>query len=575
MKYIYTFLFLGLSYLGFSQVLGTSDDNFLFRIVSPASIAVDYSMSDNEIGGQTDGDGAGTPWGADVTETICGQLVWARTSTGDSLLCSPATNDLNGKIALIRRGTCGFSLKTYHAQLAGASAVVICNHYNTATENSNTIVNMLGGDSLALVNIPAIFMSRAQCESIMTALDNGQQVDACFYTPYLYSQEAAYSYSTPASQVVELQNLSVNVVNRQAEPINATAYAKITDPSGNITELETSHLIEPGVDSAFTFDPYLPEATGTYNIEYTTNLTDQELLTASFDITDYTWAHDTDRDFTSAGPDSANFEASTYKYQTAGLYLLGGQDAVATYATFGVSGAASVYNPDEPDANNVLVYLYNADADGDGVLDLSGDFSDLAENVVALGSYAITGQEADGTLIDVELESIAGPDEPITLVANGAYYLSLLFDRSSYPSAKCISFVTTPVTHGATNLNYTPLQTDALYSGWSGEKIVQRLQTLGYGVDNEEVTLLDKSSFDVSPNPVSTELNVSFDLDKEAKSAIIGITDRNGSVMKVQNVNNVYKNTVKVDVSGLSAGVYFITFKADNAFRTKKFVVIK
>jgi minor extracellular serine protease Vpr len=68
--------------------------------------------------------------GAPVPTT--GSAPMARTgtpsSTADACNVSPALGDLTGKIALIRRGTCGFHEKSINAQNAGAIGVVLYNN---------------------------------------------------------------------------------------------------------------------------------------------------------------------------------------------------------------------------------------------------------------------------------------------------------------------------------------------------------------------------------------------------------------------------------------------------------------
>jgi hypothetical protein len=58
---------------------------------------------------------------------VTGSVVLAESATGSDG-CSPITNDLSGKIALIDRGTCGFTLKVKAAQDAGAIAVLIADN---------------------------------------------------------------------------------------------------------------------------------------------------------------------------------------------------------------------------------------------------------------------------------------------------------------------------------------------------------------------------------------------------------------------------------------------------------------
>ena len=86
---------------------------------------------------------------------------------GVSEACVPALNasELNGKIAIIRRGNCPFVEKVKNAQNAGAIAVIIVNN---DVDNPNLLVNMSGEDGT--ITIPAIFVSYNVGEALITAM---------------------------------------------------------------------------------------------------------------------------------------------------------------------------------------------------------------------------------------------------------------------------------------------------------------------------------------------------------------------------------------------------------------------
>jgi len=71
--------------------------------------------------------------------------------------------DVEGKIAMIDRGECSFSLKVFNAQQEGAIAVIICNN------QGNGVIGMAGAENADLVNIPSVFMSRSDCNELRVA----------------------------------------------------------------------------------------------------------------------------------------------------------------------------------------------------------------------------------------------------------------------------------------------------------------------------------------------------------------------------------------------------------------------
>ncbi|HJX29844.1 MAG TPA: S8 family serine peptidase, partial [Thermoanaerobaculia bacterium] len=101
---------------------------------------------------------------------LSGNALLARTGTATSTAdaCNtnpPAPGSLLGKIALIRRGTCGFHEKTVNAQNAGAIGVIIYN--NTVGLQSITVVGP------APVNIPVVSITAADGVTINNRLASG------------------------------------------------------------------------------------------------------------------------------------------------------------------------------------------------------------------------------------------------------------------------------------------------------------------------------------------------------------------------------------------------------------------
>ncbi len=86
--------------------------------------------------------------------------------------CDNITNAgaLNGKIAVVRRGECNFTVKVISAEAAGAVAVVVVN-------NVPTDPIAMGGTG-AGIGIPAIMIYQEDGEAIITSLLNGDVINA-------------------------------------------------------------------------------------------------------------------------------------------------------------------------------------------------------------------------------------------------------------------------------------------------------------------------------------------------------------------------------------------------------------
>lgn len=95
---------------------------------------------------------AGASFGAVLTTTgVTGDVATAVPPDG----CTAITSPLAGKVALIDRGACDFSLKALNAQQAGATAVIVANNQATA------IFTMGAGTSANRVRIPAVMISQS------------------------------------------------------------------------------------------------------------------------------------------------------------------------------------------------------------------------------------------------------------------------------------------------------------------------------------------------------------------------------------------------------------------------------
>lgn len=91
-----------------------------------------------------------------------GAVVVGTDAGGLTLGCNPITSAVAGKVALMDRGACAFTVKAKNAQLAGATGVIIANNAGGAAFG-------LGGAD-ATVTVPAIGISMADGDAIKAAL---------------------------------------------------------------------------------------------------------------------------------------------------------------------------------------------------------------------------------------------------------------------------------------------------------------------------------------------------------------------------------------------------------------------
>jgi len=113
------------------------------------------------------------------------QLELGQGNDGDPLLgCgTELTGFTAGNIAVMRRGTCNFTIKMENAQNAGATGVILVNDGRCSDipdSDPDECVITMGGDAGTgyIIDVPSVLMGRRQGEAIITALQGGQTVRA-------------------------------------------------------------------------------------------------------------------------------------------------------------------------------------------------------------------------------------------------------------------------------------------------------------------------------------------------------------------------------------------------------------
>lgn len=125
------------------------------RVLAPASVVGLYLSPISQFGPRQ-------------FDTIEAEAVIVSDGTfADSLGCQAITNgaELAGKIAIIYRGTCGFTQKVLNAQNAGAVGVVVI------TNNNQAAIAMTGSN--AAITIPSVMISRADGARLRARIDVG------------------------------------------------------------------------------------------------------------------------------------------------------------------------------------------------------------------------------------------------------------------------------------------------------------------------------------------------------------------------------------------------------------------
>lgn len=192
MKTLYSLLFVALLVLPATAALAQHPDGcnpYPGKLVihEPSAIAGDYNT------GLNSGDESWPDTSALLPPGTTGNFVIAQDpGEGDippNLGCTPLSNgaEINGNVAFIPRGSCGFSLKAKNAQDAGAIGVVIYNADPTNAQGEDGVTNMSGGPEGVEIHIASLFVSyntgqaiREQLEDFEEAVSGTLTYDDCY-----------------------------------------------------------------------------------------------------------------------------------------------------------------------------------------------------------------------------------------------------------------------------------------------------------------------------------------------------------------------------------------------------------
>jgi PA domain/Secretion system C-terminal sorting domain len=563
------------------QAQGTQNGDFVVRLKSTGIGTADYVGT---AGTETCGWGY-AQFGAAVTEEFEGEMIWVHDVVGgDSLACDSIAEDLTGKIALIRRGVCEFGAKSLWAQKAGAKAVIVVNHYNTATQTGCTTVGMGAGAVGSQVTIPVIFFPRTVGESIDAEFAAGYKPRACFLLPRMYDAAAAYHYATPVTQIDTLGNMQVHFVNRSTNAqTDIIVKVDIKAPNGSVTSIPVNIAsLDAGVDTAIVFPGYFPPAlVGKFDITFTNNKYNEsrDSLRRSFIQTDYTWATDNFViDPQGVGPTNLQFQTNGFKHQVGGLCLTGDDPAgaKASFVSFGIANKDSVYVAGgDAGSNEILAIVYDADVNNDAIIDDFASFEDMDDNFqqVGFGTYVMGANEVNDSIVNVPIGDLLGNDF-VEMKPNHPYYVSLKYDGLLAGHGRCVRFSNTI---GEFYLNFptTPVYVDQIYSGWAGATVIQRLHTQGFNpiIDNTKSPKLDPSKVALSPNPATDIVNMDFSLSAINKSVTVRLLDWTGNVVSTEIRRDFQNGRVSMNTASLPSGAYVVWVSSSEGSTFKKVVV--
>ncbi len=572
-----TFLFLTFTHLN-------AQDNVTFKVNAPSSLAATYTHGPGFLSTQPTGVASANSWGGIMSfgQVITGDVVVMRdNSTVDSVSqhsCNLTLKSglvIKDKVVLIRRGTCGFSIKAYNAWKGGAKAVIIYNN----VPNLAPIGLGATRPQADSVNIPVISVSRETGEALRTAIDGGTTVNITLRRSNLFSPVTSLNFSVPLKEALNTEGvIGINIANADtttAFKLKPFFTATITEPDGKKV------IIKGGADTlrANTSDliisdsSYRPSKIGLYKITYTNSLSVDSLID-SFRITNHMFAQDKGVVDNWVTLDSASFVNGGLKIDVGHIYYTGINPDKATHAAF------AIHNPaDFPKNDEFILALYPytsaiRDKNNNGTL----SYDDLNNTEVGLGIYKIKGTEKPDSLLFVEFNT------PASLKDTDAYILMLRYDGSTAGTGRRPQFTSAGnFRHGLVRTDIVVAYDDAakrlvFYNGgWGGIKNIVRMYMQGFTTSlDKNFPVWAENSVNVFPNPINDGiLNIDFKLEKLSEDVSVSINDVMGRVLKTVKLKNVQNGVQQINISELDNGFYFAKIVGNDGWRTKVFNVAK
>lgn len=519
-----------------------------------------------------------TDWSADLSNPANAVLDTVVMAV-DSLACTTLTNtaELNGKIALVYRGTCNFSQKALEVQNAGAVACIIVNNIPGAP------VGMGAGSFGAQVTIPVIMISDVDGDAIHDALEAGDDVVA------FIGEKNGYYADDLGFKISDILRADANAFPIQLAQ-NATEFntqlggwvfnygtndqtgitLNVTVDNGSNLYNETSSAISIlAGDSAFVTMPdfNMPSYTaGTYNITYSINygVTDEydedNTIVTQFMLQDSLFSlcrlDNAAKPITTIGTQPGDNQGS---YSSCLAFM---NDNGSRIGVAGLSFSASINAPDSLNGQEVIVKVIQWDDQFTDLNDANFGFTALTEIATASYFYPNTGS--------FNSVAVYQPfDQPVVLEDGQRY----LFCTQTFDMRIFFGYDEESNYDENTNSDlqpFHPIESNGSFfaAGFTSGAVPSLAVRVFDAADlNVNENVVETASF---PNPAKDVVTVKVNANG---NAALTITDLSGRVVSTENIT-IANGQFTANVSGMNAGTYLFSLDYPNAKKSQFKVVV-
>ncbi len=398
--------------------------------------------------------------------------------------------------------------------------------------------------------------------------------------PSLYRPIAAYHYYTPALQVRSLDDISVRFVNQKPIAVtNVVVKADIREPSGNVVSLNVAmDNVEAGADTLLRFPSYLPPSVhGKFEVVYSNNIFSESQDTVRREFFHSNSTFGSNNPFLipgGVGPSDSAFIAAGFLVECGSLFFTGSEpvDYGWTTASFNISNIDEVFAQGDPGANNIGIYLYDADFDDDGIINLDSTWEDLGEGLIGYGDYIMKGTEWPYSPVTAYLNNIHTGDPLEGLKPNHPYYITLRYDGVAAGLGKCIRFGKSTKEEYPDYPSTPVFAGQMMRNGWEDGTVMLEFNYQTPIVENTHVPL-HYDILTVSPNPAQEELHIDLSFDAPNPFVNVTLLDCQGRRLRNQKHYNFQKGRITFQVGSLPSGTYLVTIHSSEGSTARKLVI--
>ena len=501
---------------------------------------------------------------------------FANEGCADSLGNPFIDSSVNGKIAVVWRGSCQFGYKAAVAENNGAVAIIIINH-------SGAPVGMAGGDSGVLaVNIPVVMISTTDGQTLINEMSNGPV--EIFMGNKLGSQindvgsskdvaNISKYASVPVDMVQNGNNnfdLGLTITNFGSDDNTPVLNQSISGPNGYLYSDTITYGVLPALqDTDYTYLPFTDTnlTVGEYTINYDLSILneiDQDSadnnVTASFNVTNNVLSRA--RTDENTGQIVANYWPHNYTTNQNVCMHVYEDEWPYAYGAEGIYFSADTDSSLVGEYMIVSIYEWNDPVSGAFV-----DWTQLSLNPILYNDYVFADDSLKKQIVYHEFTDDNLAPTVLKFQNYQRYLVCLEYDAGISGNLDFAFGYDSYLDYGS-NTAYNPelgpakLNIDGVppytsvagnwYTGWSGADAPSIGLKMAYsyvGIDD-----INDSNYKIYPNPTNSIFKIGVkDNNEKIKVEIYDMSGRN-----VISTKNVVSQTITLNVNNLQSGHYIV-----------------